>query len=265
MPKYLFNHLKDLYEFKNDKTSILTDIDGTISEIANIPDEALVTPSMQKVLSQLKDKFKMVGVISGRSAMKAKAMVGVDGIVYIGNHGMEYIIGNEIFIDPEALKYLENIKRSVEKLENGELSKIDGLMFEDKGVCIAIHYRQCELHENVRNKILKAINDSVDASKLKLTEGRKVVEIKPPISRDKGFIVEKILEKYDTDRVIYLGDDVTDYDAFIKLKELEKKGRIRMASIIVLSKEIPDYVKNSSLFYVRSVDEVQRFFKWLLE
>ncbi len=72
-------------------------------------------------------------------------MVGVDDIVYIGNHGMEYIIGNEIIIDPEALKYLENIKRSVEKLENGELSKIDGLIFEDKGVCIAIHYRQCEL------------------------------------------------------------------------------------------------------------------------
>ncbi|HEX7467471.1 MAG TPA: trehalose-phosphatase [Methanobacterium sp.] len=265
MPKYLFNHLKDLYVFKNDKTSILTDIDGTISEIANIPDEALVTPSMQKVLSRLNNKFKMVGVISGRSAKKAKAMVGVDGVVYIGNHGMEYIIGNEIFIDDEALKYLENIKRSLEKLKNGELSKINGLIFEDKGVCIAIHYRECELHENTRKKILNAINDSVDASKLKLTEGRKVVEIKPPISRDKGFIVEKILEKYDTDRVIYLGDDVTDYDAFIKLKELEKKGKIRMASIIVLSKEIPDYVKNSSLFYVRSVDEVQRFFKWLLE
>jgi trehalose 6-phosphate phosphatase len=265
MPKYLFNHLKDLYEFKNDKTSILTDIDGTISEIANIPDEALVTPSMQKVLSRLNNKFKMVGVISGRSAKKAKAMVGVDGVVYIGNHGMEYIIGNEIFIDDEALKYLGNIKRSLEKLENGELSKINGLIFEDKGICIAIHYRECELHENTRKKILNAINDSVDASKLKLTEGRKVVEIKPPISRDKGFIVEKILEKYDTDRVIYLGDDVTDYDAFIKLKELEKKGKIRMASIIVLSKEIPDYVKNSSLFYVRSVDEVQRFFKWLLE
>jgi trehalose 6-phosphate phosphatase len=265
MPKYLFNHLKDLYEFKNDKTSILTDIDGTISEIANIPDEALVTASMQKVLSRLNNKFKMVGVISGRSAKKAKAMVGVDGVVYIGNHGMEYIIGNEIFIDDEALKYLENIKRSLEKLENGELSKINGLIFEDKGVCIAIHYRECELHENTRKKILNAINDSVDANKLKLTEGRKVVEIKPPISRDKGFIVEKILEKYDTDRVIYLGDDVTDYDAFIKLKELEKKGKIRMASIIVLSKEIPDYVKNSSLFYVRSVDEVQRFFKWLLE
>ena len=91
------------------------------------------------------------------------------------------------------------------------------------------------------------------------------MEIKPPINRDKGFIVEKIVEKYDLNRVIYIGDDVTDFDAFIKLKELEKTGKIRMASIIVLSKEIPDYMKSSSLFYVRSVNEVQRFFKWLLK
>ena len=265
MPKYLFDHLEYLNEFKNAKTSILTDIDGTISEIATTPEDAVVTPSMQKLLFKLKEKFQIVGVISGRSAMNAKSMVGVDGLLYVGNHGMEYIDGNEIFIDPEALNYLTNIKRSIEKLKNGELSKINGLMFEDKGVCFAIHYRQCVPDENVRNRILNVINDSIDTSKLKLTEGRKIVEIKPPISRDKGFIVEKILEKYDLNRVIYLGDDVTDFDAFLKLKELKKTGKIRMASIIVLSNEIPDYVKSSSLFYVRSVDEVQRFFKWLLK
>jgi trehalose-6-phosphatase len=62
-----------------------------------------------------------------------------------------------------------------------------------------------------------------------------------------------------------LGDDVTDFDAFTKLKELEKTGKIKTASILVLSSEIPDYVKSSSLFYVRNVNEVQRFFKWLLK
>ncbi len=265
MPKYLFDYLEYFYEFKNDKTSILTDIDGTISEIATTPEDAVVTPSMQKLLFKLKEKFQMVGVISGRSAVNAKSMVGVDGLLYVGNHGMEYVDGNKIFIDPEALKYLADIKKSVDKLKNGELSRINGLMFEDKGVCIAIHYRQCLPNENVRNRILDAINDSIDIGKLKLTEGRKIVEIKPPISRDKGFIVEKILEKYDLNRVIYLGDDVTDFDAFLKLKELEKTGKIRMATIIVLSNEIPDYVKSSALFYVKSVDEVQRFFKWLLK
>ena len=111
MPKYLFDHLEYLNEFKNAKTSILTDIDGTISEIATTPEDAVVTPSMQKLLFKLKEKFQIVGVISGRSAMNAKSMVGVDGLLYVGNHGMEYIDGNEIFIDPEALNYLTNIKK----------------------------------------------------------------------------------------------------------------------------------------------------------
>lgn len=266
MSKYLFDYLEELYKFKNDNASaILTDIDGTISEIAATPEEAVVTLSMKKELSKLKEKFQMVGVISGRSVQNAKAMVGVDGILYIGNHGMEYVNNGEIFVDPEAVKYLANIKKIAEKLKNSELSKIKGLMFEDKDICISIHYRKCELQEDARKRIMDVINDSIDTSELKLTEGRKLVELKPPISRDKGFIVEKIIEKYDLNRVIYLGDDVTDFDAFKKLKELEKTGKIRTASILVLSSEIPNYVKSSSLYYVRSVDEVQRFFKWLLK
>ncbi len=266
MSRYLFDYLEELDEFKKDNTStILTDIDGTISEIADTPEEAVVTPSMQKELFKLKEKFQMVGVISGRSAQNAKAMIGIDGILYVGNHGMEYIKDDESFIDPEAVKYLANIKKIAEKLKNSELSKIEGLMFEDKGICISIHYRKCELQENARKRILDALNDSIDTKELKVIEGRKVVELKPPISRDKGFIVEKILKKYDLNRVIYLGDDITDFDAFTKFNELEKKGKIKTASILVLSSEIPDYVKSSSLYYVRSVDEVQKFFKWLLK
>ena len=90
MSKYLFDYLEEFYEFKNDNTSaILTDVDGTISEIAATPEKAVVTPSMKKELSKLKEKFQMVTVISGRSVQNAKAMVGVDGILYVGNHGME--------------------------------------------------------------------------------------------------------------------------------------------------------------------------------
>ena len=78
----------------------------------------------------------MVCVISGRSVKTPRSMVGVDGILYVGNHGMEYLIDDEIFIDPEAVKYLDDIKKNAEELKNSELSKINGLMFEDKGICI---------------------------------------------------------------------------------------------------------------------------------
>ncbi len=266
MSKYLFDYLDDLSEFKNDnKTTILTDIDGTISEIAATPEEAVVSPSMKNELEKLNEKYKMVGVISGRSVINARSMVDVDGILYIGNHGMEYLIDDEIFIDTDAEKYLADIKRKAEELENSDLSKIEGLTFEDKGICLCIHYRKCEIPEDARKKILDELNDSINSNKLKLSEGRKNIELKPPISRDKGYILEKIIEKYDLNRIIYLGDDVTDVDAFTKLKALENIDKISTASILVLSSEIPEYVKNSALFYVRSVNEVQRFFKWLLK
>lgn len=266
MPEYLFDHLKELETFKNDEgTAILTDIDGTISEIAETPEGAGVSSSMKSLLSRLNKKFQLVAVISGRSVDNVRAMVDVEGLLYVGNHGMEYMVNEVKYLSPEAEKYLPELKRSVEKLEHGDLSKITGLMFEDKGVCLAIHYRQCDLNVDVRQKILDEINRSNDSKNLKISEGRKVVEIKPSISRDKGYVVEKISERYAPNKVIYLGDDITDFDAFKKLQELEKTGLIKTASILVLSSEIPDYVKNSSLFYVKNVDEVQRFFNWLLE
>jgi trehalose 6-phosphate phosphatase len=154
---------------------------------------------------------------------------------------------------------MKNISR---ELKNSKLAHIEGLLFEDKSICFSIHYRECESPETVRKNILDFINYSGN-NKLKVAEGRKIIEIKPPVSRDKGYIIGKIIKNKHLNRVIYLGDDITDFDAFKKLGELARKNNIKAASILVQSNEIPDYVKNSSLFYVKSVDEVERFFKWL--
>lgn len=64
---------------------------------------------------------------------------------------------------------------------------------------------------------------------------------------------------------VYLGDDVTDANAFRELRRMEASGEVRAATIIVLSKEIPDDIKSTAEFFVCSVDEVLKFFKWLLE
>ena len=262
--KYVFDGLEELNSFKQDnKLILLIDIDGTISEISSTPEKAVVTDSMRNEIIKLRERFQMVVVISGRSVKNAMAMVGVDGLLYIGNHGIEYFKDGEIYIDSEAHKYLDDIKDISRELKNSKLSQINGLVFEDKRICFSIHYRKCKSQENVHKKILEVIKQSVDRSKLKVMDGRKIVEIKPPLSIDKGFIIEKIIKNYHLHRVIYLGDDITDFDAFTKLRELRKNNNILAVSILVLSNEIPDYVRKSSLFYVKSVDEVQRFFKWL--
>jgi trehalose 6-phosphate phosphatase len=265
MTEYLFKNLEYLETFKNDpSTAIVTDIDGTISEIAPTPEEAVVTNSMRKEMVKLKEKFQLVAVISGRSVLNAREMVGVEGLLYVGNHGLEFLKDSRHSVYPEVEKYLPQIKKTGKKLKNGDLSNINGLIFEDKGICYSIHYRLSNPSENAREKILNTLHNDPECKKLKISEGRQLVELKPPVSCDKGTILNNIIEQYNLQKIIYLGDDITDADAFNKLKELEKDGKVKGASILVLSNEIPSYVKKDSSFFVNSVDEVLKFFGWLL-
>lgn len=265
MAKYLFDNLKVMNKFKNDKnTAIITDIDGTISEIAPTPGEAVIGPNMKHTIIKLKEKFKLVAVISGRSVYNAQEMVGVDGILYVGNHGLEFIFDGEYSIAPEVEEYLWQVKRLSEQL-NEELSGIDGIFLEDKGICSSIHYRQCKNPEMVRVKIIDSIKESPQSKNLQISEGRKLVEIKPPSTYNKGTIIHKIIKDYGLKKIIYLGDDITDADAFKRLKELEKDQLIVSASILVISQEIPAYIKNSASFFVHNITEVLRLFRWLLD
>lgn len=263
--KYLFKNLEYLETFKNDpSTAIVTDIDGTISAIAPTPDEAVVNDSMRKEMIKLKEKFQLVAVISGRSVLNAREMVGVEGLLYVGNHGLEFLKDGRLSMHTEVEKYLPHIQKTGQKLKNGDLSNINGLLFEDKGICYAIHYRLSNPSDNAREKILSTLQHDPDCKKLKISEGRQLVELKPPVSCDKGTILNNIIEQHKLQKIIYLGDDITDADAFGELKEMEKEGQIRGVSILVLSHEIPSYVKKNSSFFVNGVDEVLKFFQWLL-
>lgn len=264
LSRYLFDNLEDLKIFKNDpKTAIVTDIDGTISEIAPTPEKALVTKAMQNMLVKLKEKFSMVAVISGKSALNAREMVGVEGLLYVGNHGMEFLKDGKLSKHPDVEKYIPVIKKTGQKLKNGDISSMKGLIFEDKGICYTIHYRLSNPSDNPREKILKTLHGDPECKKLNISEGRQLVELKPPISCDKGTILHDIIEEYGLEKIIYLGDDITDLDAFDKLKQMQNEGKIRGSSILVLSSEIPSTVKKDSTYFVNGVDEVLKFFQWL--
>lgn len=266
MPLYLFDHLEKLRAFKHDKNlAIISDVDGTISEIAPTPEEAIVTDLMRDLLSQLNEKFELVGVISGRPLSNVSEMVGVDGILYVGNHGLEYLKNGEKITDPDAEKYRSKMQELCKELETKDLLQLEGLKLEDKGICLCLHYRQCPQGEEAKEEIWDTLNQLLDSDELKISSGRKIIEIKPPLNKDKGTILEKIVKEYNLKKVIYLGDDITDFDAFSKLQELKKKREIEIGTILILSAEIPDYVKNSTQYYVNSVQEVQIFFKWLLD
>ena len=271
--KYLFSHLEEFEKFKNDpKTAVISDIDGTISQIVSKPDEAVVTPEMRNVLTRLVDKFKLVAVISGRPVRDARKIVGVDNLIYVGSHGLEYMKNGGVHVEEEVERYVPIIKEIARKLEEEDSCNIEGVLFEDKDLCFSIHYRLCKEPEKAREIILDSLEDALKTIKndnryenLKIKEGRKIVEIRPPIGYDKGTILEKLTSENQIGKVVYFGDDITDNDAFSKLNQLKCENKIDGEPVLVLSEEIPDYLKKNASFFVKNVDEVQKFFKWLAE
>jgi len=261
--KYLFKHLDELESFKEDYNSaIITDIDGTISEIVATPSQAVVHPEIKDTMEKIADKFKYTGVMTGRSINNALEMVGSKKLIYIGNHGLEQYKNGKIIIDPEVNKYIPLIKKLAEDIEK-QLSEYNCILFQDKKLSFTVHYRLCENGEEIRKKALKAIKSIKESKSLKIAEGRKVIEIRPPIGHDKGTILQKFISDNNIKKIIYLGDDITDSDAFKKLNELKDKKGVESFTIVVISKETPNYVKESADFYVNSVGEVHKFLKWL--
>ena len=267
MPKYLFDHLNEFENFRKDKkTAIITDIDGTISKIVLDPDEATISQIMKATLKKLVNKFQLVGIVTGRNVRNAKEMLEVEGLLYIGSHGLEYLKDDEIYIEPEVEEYLPLIQKVAQNIQTEEeLYNIKNILFQEKGLCFTVHYRKCEDPEGTHRKILGAIKEMEGLEKFKITEGRKVVEIRPKIGHDKGTILEKLLFENAFEKIIYLGDDVTDVDAFNKLKELKGEGKVNGVGIVVVSEEVPEFVKENASFYVNGVEEVQKFFDWILE
>jgi hypothetical protein len=119
-------------------SGLVTDLDGTISPIASAPEQARVLPGCRRALERLRGRLDLVAVVSGRRGTEARGLVGVEGIVYLGNHGLDpWIGGNSPLRAGEqaarAGRYLERRWTNPMEVSRGE----PGLRLEDKGVTVA--------------------------------------------------------------------------------------------------------------------------------
>ena len=93
---------------------------------------------------------------------------------------------------------------------------------ENKNTSIAIHYRATNNPKTARKTILVSLKNIKITEGLQIKEGKKIIELRPPKGNDKGKIINKIIKNYEARRLIYLGDDVTDVDAFVEISKLSK-------------------------------------------
>jgi len=239
---------------------LFLDYDGTLAPIAERPCMAFLPEKTKVLLEALsKDPFCRLAVISGREIEDVKDKVGLKGVIYAGNHGLE-IQGPNIrfkFIPP--LRYnlaFKKIKADLKK----KLSDINGIYVEDKGLSLSVHYRLVDpkLESVIKTIFFETTAHYKAEGSVRVSNGKKVLEIRPPLEWDKGKVVlwllgrQKVLLNRMSCVPVYIGDDLTDEDAF---KALKGKG-------ITVFAGKPK--KSFAEYYVKGSKEVADFLSFLL-
>lgn len=211
-----------LEEIRAEQLFVSLDYDGTLTPIVERPDMAILPSGMRSVLNRLAHRYT-VAIISGRDVKDIKDFIQLDNIIYAGSHGFDIAsppgLDLRVGLGNEYLPVLDK----VEKLVESELNKIEGTLLERKKYSLAIHYRLVD-PEHVKD--VEALVDRTlqKEPKLKKGLGKMVFELKPDIEWDKGqallWLIKRLGMSPGQVLPIYIGDDITDEDAFRVLQEL---------------------------------------------
>ncbi len=220
--------------------AVLSDVDGTLAPIVQEPSQVAVPDGARAALAELSGRFAVVGCISGRRAADAREVVGVDGIAYAGNHGLELLLpgDEEPRLDPSLQDRERAVADFLETIDGDELITV-GLRSEDKGPIQALHWRGAD-DERAAESRAREIAIEAGREGLEPRWGRKVLELRPAGGGGKEAAVGAMLAEDGVSAAIYGGDDRTDLDAFRRLHDLRDQGRLEAAVCVgVSSPEAP--------------------------
>jgi len=220
--------------------AILTDVDGTLAPIVPRPEEAAVPAAASGALRRLSERYGLVGCVSGRRAEEARRLVGVEGIAYAGNHGLELLLPgeDELRFDPALEGREGDAAAFLTELGPEKLAEA-GLRREDKGPIQALHWRGAA-DDRAAEAHAHEIGATAGRAGLELRWGRKVLELRPPGGGGKDAAVAALLAADGVIAAAYAGDDRTDLDAFRRLRELAREGELETAVCVgVVSDEGP--------------------------
>jgi trehalose 6-phosphate phosphatase len=244
------------------RVGLITDVDGTISPITDQPDAAQVTASAKQSLEALAGRLTLVGVISGRAAADVQARVGVPGLIYVGNHGMERWQAGEVVRPPEVIAYRPNLETAIARLQP-IADGIDGVILEDKGATLSLHYRLAQDHDAVQREIGPLMEHIERDNDLKVFAGRMIYEIRPPLAMNKGSAFARLVQEFKLDAALYIGDDTTDADALHQANTLREAGDCDALGIGVRSDETPPVVLSTATHTADGIPDVEAFLAWV--
>jgi trehalose-phosphatase len=260
--EYLFSQFSKIKELLRNKfILLLLDYDGTLTPIVETPSKAIIRKDTRELLQKLsRSIYCKISIISGRKLEDIKNIVGIDGIIYAGNHGLE-IEGPKIKFESQVSPRLKSIIRNIATDIQKRLSGIKGALIEDKGLTLSIHYRLVGKKDMpIFKKIISEVTSLYTVrDKIKVNAGKKVYDIKPPVKWDKGKVVlwllarQQLISGEKNVFPIYIGDDITDEDAF---KALKRKG---------LTVFVGKPRNSKAGYYLKNTEEVTQFLRSILD
>ncbi len=240
------------------------DFDGTLSEIVRLPHDARPLQGVREMLETLSERFAVVAIVSGRSTEQLLDWLG-PGIELWGLHGAERSIDGQIELSELARPFKQRMQEVLgDARERVEALAIPGIVVEDKGVIVTLHYRAAEDRDTAQREIESIAGDLAAAHTLRLAEGKLAIELRPPGEFSKKLVIERRSRDAGLNAAAFVGDDVVDLPGFDALDELEREGMFTVR-IAVDSDEAPGELLDRADVIVRGPTGVLALMQRLVE
>jgi trehalose 6-phosphate phosphatase len=205
------------------KPAIFLDYDGTLTPIVPRPEDAVISEEMKDTLRELAKLFT-VAVVTGRDKEDVENLVGLDELIYAGSHGYIITGPDDLFMEHEdSKKIISELDEIEQEVAEALEEKTKGTQLDRKRYAIGIHFRNARPEDE--ETVYKLVDEMLEKYPgHKKGEGKKIVEIKPDLDWHKGKAVLWILDALDLEDKddvvpVFIGDDITDEDAFEALRE----------------------------------------------
>ena len=247
------------------RAAALLDIDGTLAPIVRHAVDAHVPEATRTLLIEIARRYEVVGCVSGRRAATARQIVAIGTIAYIGNHGGELLRPGSTRpeVDPEFAAWAARVREFAARAYTSEHQRIR-VRIEDKDAIAAFHWRGAP-DERAAAEAGRKIAERAEEEGFAVHWGRKVLEVRPRITMDKGLGIAALLRGSPVVSALYVGDDTTDIDAFRGLRRLVDSGALDSAvCVAVSSDEAPPELALEADLTVDGTEGVRKLLQALL-
>lgn len=260
VPPDLLIHFKEaVAALSVENIGLILDFDGTLSELVSLPDDAVIHPQVVEPLRRLADKLKFTAVMSGRAACDIRRRVGIDSIIYIGNHGAECIVDGALSVSADVCSTTSDMQMLLDRIS--ALADDPAFVWENKGFSASIHYRMAADEADAIERLSSGLSAIPQIEDMEVFWGNKVLEIRHRNGVNKGTALNEVMCDWKLDSVVFLGDDTTDADALRLIRQRKSDGLASGLGVAVIQQGTPKSVLDNADYSLNGVAGVAEFLR----